>query len=40
MGDGVLMDISDRAGPRVISRVQDDEHFAFCFLHPLRSHGR
>jgi hypothetical protein len=29
MGDGVLMDISDRAKPRVISRVQDDENFAF-----------
>ncbi|MCG8919226.1 hypothetical protein L6E12_25935 [Actinokineospora sp. PR83] len=29
MGDGVLMDISDREKPRVISRVQDDEHFAF-----------
>ncbi|MFC7614157.1 LVIVD repeat-containing protein [Actinokineospora soli] len=29
MGDGILMDISDRERPRVINRVQDDEHFAF-----------
>ncbi|WP_424185484.1 LVIVD repeat-containing protein [Actinokineospora sp. G85] len=29
MGDGVLMDISDREKPRVIHRVQDDAHFAF-----------
>ncbi|XGP78042.1 hypothetical protein V5P93_005607 [Actinokineospora auranticolor] len=29
MGDGVLMDISDREKPRVINRVQDDAHFAF-----------
>ena len=29
MGDGVLMDIRDRLNPRVINRVQDDEHFAF-----------
>ncbi|GLZ41135.1 hypothetical protein Acsp05_47590 [Actinokineospora sp. NBRC 105648] len=29
MGDGVLIDIADREKPRVISRVQDDEHFAF-----------
>ncbi|MBM7775936.1 hypothetical protein JOD54_006140 [Actinokineospora baliensis] len=29
MGDGVLMDISDREKPRVINRVQDDDHFAF-----------
>ena len=29
MGDGVLFDISDRAKPKVINRVQDDAHFAF-----------
>ena len=29
MGDGILMDISDREKPRVINRVQDDENFAF-----------
>nr|WP_228045998.1 hypothetical protein [Saccharopolyspora sp. HNM0983] len=29
MGDGVLLDISDRAKPRVIEQVTDDENFAF-----------
>jgi hypothetical protein len=29
MGDGVLFDITDRANPREIHRVQDDENFAF-----------
>lgn len=29
MGDGILMDISDRRAPRVIERVRDDENFAF-----------
>ncbi|NJP68435.1 hypothetical protein HCJ92_19590 [Streptomyces sp. ventii] len=29
MGDGILMDISKPAAPRVIDRVQDVEHFAF-----------
>ncbi|WP_459714936.1 LVIVD repeat-containing protein [Actinophytocola sp. KF-1] len=29
MGDGVLFDISNRLAPRELSRVQDDEHFAF-----------
>ncbi|MET9297641.1 hypothetical protein [Streptomyces sp. NPDC003077] len=29
MGDGILMDISDPAAPRVIDRVQDNENFAF-----------
>jgi hypothetical protein len=29
MGDGVLFDIADRLDPRVITRVQDDENFAF-----------
>jgi hypothetical protein len=29
MGDGVLFDISNRASPREITRVQDDENFAF-----------
>lgn len=29
MGDGVLLDISDREAPVVISRVQDTENFAF-----------
>jgi hypothetical protein len=29
MGDGLLMDISDRERPRVISRVRDTENFAF-----------
>jgi hypothetical protein len=29
MGDGVLFDISDRLNPRTITRVQDNEHFAF-----------
>lgn len=29
MGDGILMDISKPAQPRVIDRVQDAEHFAF-----------
>lgn len=29
MGDGVLFDIKDRLHPKVITRVQDDEHFAF-----------
>ncbi|WP_436498432.1 LVIVD repeat-containing protein [Actinokineospora sp. HUAS TT18] len=29
MGDGVLFDITDRANPKVITRVQDDTNFAF-----------
>lgn len=29
MGDGILMDISDRANPKVIERVRDTENFAF-----------
>ncbi|MDQ3405712.1 MAG: hypothetical protein M3548_20355, partial [Actinomycetota bacterium] len=29
MGDGIIFDISDREKPRVINRVQDDDHFAF-----------
>jgi hypothetical protein len=29
MGDGVLFDISNRTSPRTITRVQDDENFAF-----------
>ncbi|SHH10449.1 LVIVD repeat-containing protein [Streptoalloteichus hindustanus] len=29
MGDGVLMDISDRERPRVFERVRDDRNFAF-----------
>ncbi|MQA95212.1 MAG: hypothetical protein GEV11_11410 [Streptosporangiales bacterium] len=29
MGDGILMDISDRLAPRVIERVTDDVNFAF-----------
>jgi hypothetical protein len=29
MGDGILMDISDRENPRVISRVRDTTNFAF-----------
>ncbi|WP_278235674.1 hypothetical protein [Isoptericola sp. AK164] len=29
MGDGILMDISDRADPEVISTVRDTENFAF-----------
>jgi hypothetical protein len=29
MGDGVLFDISNRISPRTITRVQDDENFAF-----------
>ncbi|MGW0433539.1 LVIVD repeat-containing protein [Micromonospora sp. NPDC003197] len=29
MGDGVLMDISNRAAPRVINRVRDTTNFAF-----------
>ncbi|HEX8344358.1 MAG TPA: hypothetical protein VF657_06375, partial [Actinoplanes sp.] len=29
MGDGILMDISDREAPRVISRVRDQVNFAF-----------
>ncbi|MHA6782613.1 LVIVD repeat-containing protein [Pseudonocardia saturnea] len=29
MGDGILMDISDRTAPRVIERVRDDTNFAF-----------
>ncbi|MER6665605.1 hypothetical protein ABT256_13760 [Amycolatopsis japonica] len=29
MGDGVLLDISDRLKPRVINRVQDNVNFAF-----------
>ncbi|MDN4173630.1 hypothetical protein QWY28_11785 [Nocardioides sp. SOB77] len=29
MGDGILMDISDRARPRVLHRVRDTENFAF-----------
>ncbi|WP_285609571.1 LVIVD repeat-containing protein [Actinokineospora globicatena] len=29
MGDGVLLNIADPEKPRVINRVQDDEHFAF-----------
>ncbi|WP_190822551.1 LVIVD repeat-containing protein [Saccharopolyspora pogona] len=29
MGDGVLLDISDREKPRIINQVRDDENFAF-----------
>ncbi|MEU5846012.1 LVIVD repeat-containing protein [Saccharopolyspora shandongensis] len=29
MGDGVLLDISDREQPRVINQVRDEENFAF-----------
>ncbi|GAA3727885.1 hypothetical protein GCM10022225_06610 [Plantactinospora mayteni] len=29
MGDGLLLDISDRLRPRVIDQVRDDEHFSF-----------
>ncbi|MEO9325901.1 hypothetical protein ABFT23_20575 [Nocardioides sp. C4-1] len=29
MGDGILLDIKDRARPRVIDRVQDTDNFAF-----------
>ncbi|MEV0807684.1 hypothetical protein [Micromonospora sp. NPDC050200] len=29
MGDGILMDISDREAPRVINQVRDTENFAF-----------
>ncbi|MER7115733.1 hypothetical protein ABT332_14695 [Saccharomonospora azurea] len=29
MGDGILVDISDRMEPRVIDRVQDEDNFAF-----------
>jgi hypothetical protein len=29
MGDGVLLDISDREKPRVINQVRDDQNFAF-----------
>ncbi|MCN0176722.1 LVIVD repeat-containing protein [Salinispora arenicola] len=29
MGDGILMDISNREAPRVINRVRDTENFAF-----------
>jgi hypothetical protein len=29
MGDGILIDISDRMNPRVIDRVQDNTNFAF-----------
>ncbi|QJY48517.1 LVIVD repeat-containing protein [Pseudonocardia broussonetiae] len=29
MGDGVLLDITDREAPRVIERVRDDANFAF-----------
>ncbi|WP_460838785.1 LVIVD repeat-containing protein [Nocardioides marmoraquaticus] len=29
MGDGILMDITDRVNPTVIERVRDDENFAF-----------
>ena len=29
MGDGILLDISDRANPVVIDQVQDAENFAF-----------
>ncbi|SDJ12344.1 LVIVD repeat-containing protein [Actinokineospora alba] len=29
MGEGVLMDISDREKPRVFNTVRDDDHFAF-----------
>ena len=29
MGDGVLLDISDRAAPKVTERVRDDANFAF-----------
>lgn len=29
MGDGVLFDISNRLSPRVINRVEDENHFAF-----------
>jgi len=40
MGDGILMDISDPAAPRVIDRVQDNENFAFWHSATFSEDGR
>ncbi|GAA2422986.1 hypothetical protein GCM10010405_01630 [Streptomyces macrosporus] len=40
MGDGILMDISDPAEPRVVDRVQDNENFAFWHSATFSENGR
>ncbi|MDT0265949.1 hypothetical protein RM844_06545 [Streptomyces sp. DSM 44915] len=40
MGDGLLLDISRPATPRVIDRVQDTEHFAFWHSATFSEDGR
>ncbi|WP_416237201.1 LVIVD repeat-containing protein [Streptomyces marinisediminis] len=40
MGDGILMDITDPAQPRVIDRVQDRENFAFWHSATFSKDGR
>ncbi|MEV6109190.1 hypothetical protein AB0M28_31460 [Streptomyces sp. NPDC051940] len=40
MGDGILMDISDPAKPRVIDQVQDDKNFAFWHSATFSENGR
>ncbi|CAN5358022.1 hypothetical protein BH09ACT12_BH09ACT12_24680 [soil metagenome] len=40
MGDGILLDISDRAHPRVIDRVRDTRNFAFWHSATFSNSGR
>ncbi|PJE99740.1 hypothetical protein CUT44_04425 [Streptomyces carminius] len=40
MGDGILMDVSDPAAPRVVDRVQDNENFAFWHSATFSENGR
>ncbi|MGP4111690.1 LVIVD repeat-containing protein [Streptomyces sp. 4N509B] len=40
MGDGILMDISDPAAPRVIDQVTDADHFAFWHSATFSQDGR
>nr|WP_155072563.1 hypothetical protein [Streptomyces taklimakanensis] len=40
MGDGILMDVSDPAEPRVVDRVQDNENFAFWHSATFSEDGR
>jgi hypothetical protein len=40
MGDGILLDISDRAEPRVIDRVRDTKNFAFWHSATFSNSGR
>ncbi|MGA8848115.1 MAG: hypothetical protein WB471_15985, partial [Nocardioides sp.] len=40
MGDGILLDIKDRANPRVIDRVRDTKNFAFWHSATFSNSGR